>query len=624
MINVQRLGKPCSILLLTALALGGCMRVEIENPDNGTFIDQPTVTVSGNVYSIVPNTVELDPADMYLEINGSPVAIGPDGSYSTNILLDPNIVFNPIEADVVQVSKGFVDSDRVVVIAGDSIVEGGYSPQSIALQINASGLDALEPVVSSLVDLDLPSLVPVGTTILSNECVVDSIFGCLGRATIRIANPAPSISGFGIDFTPQQNVVDANVVLSDFRLQVNIDGSGVVPDCGLRLSANALSLVGDYALEPDGTTPTRVDVAQVGSVDANFFNFNQTFTSGICDAPIIGDLIQLIIGNVEPMVVSGLEGFLNSTDGNGNTPIAGAVESALAGVDVSGPVGAALSAELDAPFFQVLETPGGITLGSDSRFITNFGTGPGQCNPPANAPDLTASYHVDQAFPSFGATTPGGTPYDIAIGISSSGFNQLLRSQIECGLLVASISELDLLGTGVPLPLTAGLLSTFVPQLATLGANAPATIELAPTIAPLVTGAPGPAGELALLKLSQLYMKVLVDYNNGAGLVEVDAADFFLDAELGIDLTVDPGTGALTFSIAPPEPTYVTAKHVENPIGADLASVEALLPQVVGTFLPALSGGLGSFPLPSFLGLSLAVVEVSRNGEFLTIYANLQ
>ena len=89
-------------------------------------------------------------------------------------------------------------------------------------------------------------------------------------------------------------------------------------------------------------------------------------------------------------------------------------------------------------------------------------------------------------------------------------------------------------------------------------------------------------------------------------------------------VTVLPGSSGLTFSIAPPQPTYVTAKHVENPIGADLASVEALLPQVVGTFLPALSGGLGSFPLPSFLGRTLGVVEVSRNGEFLTIYANLQ
>ena len=71
MTSLQRLRTSCAILLFAALALSGCMRVEIENPDNGTFIEDPTVIVSGNVYSIVPNTIELDVADMYLEVNGS-------------------------------------------------------------------------------------------------------------------------------------------------------------------------------------------------------------------------------------------------------------------------------------------------------------------------------------------------------------------------------------------------------------------------------------------------------------------------------------------------------------------------------------------------------------------------
>jgi hypothetical protein len=61
------------------------------------------------------------------------VPIAPDGSYSTNILLDPLSVFNAIEADITEVSKGLFGSDRVVVIAGDSILEGDYSPEAIAL-----------------------------------------------------------------------------------------------------------------------------------------------------------------------------------------------------------------------------------------------------------------------------------------------------------------------------------------------------------------------------------------------------------------------------------------------------------------------------------------------------------
>jgi hypothetical protein len=263
-----------------------------------------------------------------------------------------------------------------------------------------------------------------------------------------------------------------------------------------------------------------------------FANFDQTFTSGACDAFLIGDIIQLILGDLEPLVRSSLENFLNTVDGKGNTVIASAIESALAGVDISGPVGEALNANLDAPFFQVVETTQGITLGSDARFVADIGTGPGQCDPPATAPDLSASYHVAQPFPSFGPTSPQGTPYDIGLGISSSGFNQLLKSQIECGLLVATITEIDLFNTGVPQPLTAGLLSTFVPQLANFKPSEPARIELAPTIAPLITGAPGPLGELALLKVAQLNMKVFVTGTLPEDAVDVEVVEDMLDADV--------------------------------------------------------------------------------------------
>jgi hypothetical protein len=44
-----------------------------------------------------------------------------------------------------------------------------------------------------------------------------------------------------------------------------------------------------------------------------------------------------------------------------------------------------------------------------------------------------------------------------------------------------------------------------------------------------------------------------------------------------------------------------------------------LLPDV----LPALGDGLGAFPLPEFFGLQLSGVEVSRNGQFYTLFADL-
>jgi hypothetical protein len=44
----------------------------------------------------------------------------------------------------------------------------------------------------------------------------------------------------------------------------------------------------------------------------------------------------------------------------------------------------------------------------------------------------------------------------------------------------------------------------------------------------------------------------------------------------------------------------------------------------VSLLLPDLASSLATFPLPSFFGLSLSGVEVSRSGEFLSLFANLE
>lgn len=611
-----------ALLVMASVSIVGCARVEIDNPENGTFTTDSSLTVNGHIFSVNPNDPTINVANLMLEVNGASVPLAADGSFSKNIQLDPARIFNAIEADILEVSNGFVDSDRVVIIVGDSIEEGEFSPEAIALQVNASGLAALEPAVSSLVDLDVATLMPQGTVVIENTCLINGPNNCLGAATISITAPTPAISSFEVDFGADQDRVNAVISLHDFDINLYIDGGAwiLIPNCDLNLKASTISLTGEFALEPGATHPSKVDVTQIGSISTMFVDFDQTFTSGACSSFLVGDIIQAIMGDVEPMVRSGLEGFLNSADASGNSVIAAAIEGALAGVDIAGPIGQALSARLDAPMFQVKETTSGITLGADARFVTRIGTGPGECNPPAGAPDLSASYHVTEPFPNFGVTTASGLPYDIGLGISTSGFNQLLRSMVECGLLIATITEIDLFGTGAPLPLTSGLLGNFIPQLLNFGPNQPARIEIAPTLAPLITGAPGPGGELALLKIAQLKLKVIVTAENGT---PVEAVDFMLDTDVGIDLDVDPVNGSLVFELTEPTPGDITVKAVENPIGADLSDVEMLLPHVVGSFLPSLASGLGSFPLPSFLDLSLDVIEVSRTGELLTIFANL-
>ena len=77
--------------------------------------------------------------------------------------------------------------DRIVVIAGQSVADGALSPQSVAMRVNDTGLDTLEPLVGDLAasQLDLATLLPPGT-VLADECFIN-VIGCWGSAQVKIA-----------------------------------------------------------------------------------------------------------------------------------------------------------------------------------------------------------------------------------------------------------------------------------------------------------------------------------------------------------------------------------------------------------------------------------------------------
>ena len=62
---------------------------------------------------------------------------------------------------------------------------------------------------------------------------------------------------------------------------------------------------------------------------------------------------------------------------------------------------------------------------------------------------------------------------------------------------------------------------------------------------------------------------------------------------------------------------------IYNPLGTNEAQLEETLPAVFRPLVPSLAGALSGFPVPQFFGLSLQGVEVSKNGDFLALFANL-
>jgi hypothetical protein len=303
----------------------------------------------------------------------------------------------------------------------------------------------------------------------------------------------------------------------------------------------------------------------------------------------------------------------------GNTAVAGAIETALAEISIGGPIGESLNVELIAPFFAVTEDDAGITLGSDAAILSSIGNGPGQCPPPPpGTPELAASYHIPEAFPGFPATTPvGSLPYDLGIAISTSAFNQLLKAQVECGLLQTDIAEFEFLGN--VLPLTAGLLGALLPEFNGFNPSLPLIARLQPTTAPVLTGNAGPNGEATEMRIGQLAVDLR---DNPAFGGSVSYLKLAVDVRIGLDF--DFVNGELVPQISSVAPGDIAVSVMSSYFGTITPEdVQGVLPGILAGALPELSGTLGSFPIPSFFGFGLEPVEVGQNGEFLGIYANL-
>jgi hypothetical protein len=84
-----------------------------------------------------------------------------------------------------------------------------------------------------------------------------------------------------------------------------------------------------------------------------------------------------------------------------------------------------------------------------------------------------------------------------------------------------------------------------------------------------------------------------------------------------------PDGSGLAMSIGVPEASDTVMTVLYNPLGTDEAQLEDVLPSVFRPLIPGLAGALSGFPIPQFFGLNLQGVDVSKNGAFLALFANL-
>ena len=588
-----------AVALVSVLAVA-CNSLTVDQ--SGVYTSASTQTITGEIK--VSNNDSLTS----LTVNGVEATV--DGtSYSAEVPLDGAAVLNAVLVEA-SYGSGKVLRERRTVVYGDGdtaevLDEGAVLDDAVGLRLNERSFPKISTVVKSLTTFDPGAIAPAGTVFL-DECITQIIV-CTLHAKASTAAP-PTIADFGVALDSNQGNVNAVVTLTDLHVPVNVNAwvIGIPTNCTLDIDAASVTINGNYSLQPSPTDPHFLDVNLVGATPTvTLGNVTDDFVGGICSIPVIEQIVGLFLPDVKTLMQSNLTTLLGDPDGAGplDSPVADAVEQALSQISIAGDIGDALGLDLDSTLTAADEDPDGIALRATASF-TSAGVAPG-------APDLTGSVGFPgEVLAALPTTSPGGLPYDVAVGASASGFNQLLAGETERGLLNVDVTQLN----GQPLTLVS--LFDLVGAGGLITEDAPVVIELRPEVAPIVTTGPGPNGATGELRFSGYRATIKTANEADAVLLEL-----VLDFRTGIGLElIDGGLG---FTFAQPAEEDFSATISKNPLGLPEALITSVFQELSPQVFASVQDVLPSFPLPQFAGLDLSLVEINRVGSGFVLFADL-
>lgn len=585
-------------LAVAVLVLAACNGLTVDQ--RGVYTTSPTQEITGTV-----NVGEGDSLAS-VTVNGVPATVD-GGNWRADIPLDGADIFNDV---IVQATfgTGQVITERRTVVYGDGqtarvLPEGQVLDRSVGLRINDSSFSKLGPVIRDLTTIDLGAVAPRGT-VLIDECMTQVIVCTLYVKASTAA--APTISDFDVALDSLTGNAQALVNLHDLHLDIDVNARvlGIPTNCDLEIDADRVTIDGRYTLRPEPTNPQLLDVNLVGtSPTVTLTGVSHDFVGGVCSLPLLEQIVNLVLGDIQTLMRDGLVAQLGDPDGAGpgDSPVADAIEGALAEVHVAGPIGEALGLNLASAHQDVTIDPAGIGFRASGAFTSS--------GPAPEAPELTGSVGWGDGLGPIGATAPSGAGFDVAVGASASSFNQLLAGETERGLLNVDVTEID----GQPLTLKS--LLDLIGAGGIVTQDMPLVIQLRPEVAPIVTTSPGPAGALGELRMSGYRVTVKSPQP------EAVMMELVIDFTTGVDLVY--ANGGLGFELDAPAAEAFSTVITQNPLAIPPALIEQVFEELSPRVFGSVQDALPSFPLPQFVGLNLAPVEVNRLGTGFVLYANL-
>jgi hypothetical protein len=217
------------------------------------------------------------------------------------------------------------------------ILAGGASTARADVEIPPPGMSEaeFESLIAAEIAVDMANLLPPGTLVVNDFCYQDSFAGCLGRVDVTVhGSPPPSHGSQSIDVGTLTTSLPVDLTLDDIEVTAKVKAvTGVGFTCYIDLSAGTSTVDSDLTLA-EIPASSQIDVTQPGSVTVWVGSFSD---STDCDGFlgfIVEALISLVIGDIQTLLTSALQTSMDSVDGNGNTPIAAAVEDAYVVVAV--------------------------------------------------------------------------------------------------------------------------------------------------------------------------------------------------------------------------------------------------------------------------------------------------
>ncbi|MEZ5167780.1 MAG: hypothetical protein R2695_15325 [Acidimicrobiales bacterium] len=517
-----------------------------------------------------------------------------------NIPVDHNRVFTPIEAEssVTYGPTTYVRRDRATAIGIDgqrtSWLATRPSRRTPALFLNQSAVNKLTPTIAAGVNVDFVSLFPVG------QCVYNDgfIMACINSINMD----GYRIEGIDIGYGNATMNVKTGHITTYIDAWINM----IFPVyCGIRVDFDYATFAGTFALQRRTSgNLEEIDVVQTGMTFAPGPSRTQ-FVSGICSFPIIDSIAASLAPDIGAIFRDVGMQVLRDPDGGGpaDSPVAGATERALAGIRISSAIGTTLRNQLYTPLNDVVENDSHVALFTNTR-LTSGGVAP-------DSPDLPGSYAYLPArratYP--GARTPSGASYDLALALSVTGFNQLLKAQTEAGLLTLDITK-D--ANGAPLTL-ASLFEAGGLGPCPLFCLDPLEIRVRPAFAPVVVPEAGPDGELVAMEIGGLRIETWI---SGTKLLDV-----VFDARVGMGVSVANNKFGVALSV--PHADAINFTIVDNPNNLPDPLVQFLVSQLTPSLFPLISGAIQQFQIPTFGPVRATITEAGRIGDFLYLFGRV-